>query len=107
MFGPEADQAEVFGEISQLVQSALDGFKVCIFAYGQTGSGKTHTMLGQPEVEQQRGVIPRSVEQIFSSAQLLEKEGWTFQMQVSTADRMHARTTLTTYSASPVIPMPT
>ena len=37
-------QAEVFEEVSQLVQSALDGYKVCIFAYGQTGSGKVSAL---------------------------------------------------------------
>lgn len=72
-------QEEVFDEISQLVQSALDGYKVCIFAYGQTGSGKTHTMLGTAE---ERGMIPRAMDQIFASSAAMEAEGWSFDMKV-------------------------
>ncbi|MCO5571610.1 hypothetical protein L7F22_025356 [Adiantum nelumboides] len=83
VFGPEVRQEDVFVEISQLIQSALDGYKVCIFAYGQTGSGKTHTMLGNPDDAHQRGVIPRSLEQIFKASQSLRFQGWSFQMQAS------------------------
>ena len=53
----------MFDELAQLIQSAADGKKVCIFAYGQTGSGKTFTMQGG-EMEQ-RGIIPRSIDLIF------------------------------------------
>ena len=37
VFGPESTQEQVFGDVAQLVTSALDGYNVCIFAYGQTG----------------------------------------------------------------------
>ncbi|XVF34094.1 hypothetical protein REPUB_Repub18cG0027700 [Reevesia pubescens] len=83
VFMPDASQEEVFVEISQLVQSALDGYKVCIFAYGQTGSGKTYTMMGRPGQPEEKGLIPRSLEQIFQTRQALQPQGWRYEMQVS------------------------
>lgn len=38
-FGPSASQDRIFSDVSELVQSALDGYNVCLFSYGQTGSG--------------------------------------------------------------------
>nr|CAD1841136.1 unnamed protein product [Ananas comosus var. bracteatus] len=83
VFDQDASQEDVFVEISQLVQSALDGYKVCIFAYGQTGSGKTYTMMGKPDFLEQKGLIPRSLEQIFQASQSLLLQGWRFKMQAS------------------------
>jgi kinesin family member C1 len=84
VFRPHETQEHVFDEISQLVQSALDGYKVCIFAYGQTGSGKTFTMEGGDDddlTSPQRGMIPRSVEQIFASSKALEAKGWSYECE--------------------------
>ena len=60
---PMSTQQAVFTEVSTLVQSAIDGYQVCLMAYGQTGSGKTHTMVGGDR-DGNRGLIPRSVEQV-------------------------------------------
>jgi len=75
VFGPNTNNADVFEEISQLVQSALDGYNVCIFCYGQTGSGKTYTMSSED------GMIPRAVHQIYDTAKNLEEKGWKYTME--------------------------
>lgn len=77
VFGPSSQNRAVFEEISQLVQSALDGYNVCIFCYGQTGSGKTHTMSAAD------GMIPRAVRQIYATASALEEKGWRYEMEGS------------------------
>lgn len=77
VFAPSSQNADVFEEISQLVQSALDGYNVCIFCYGQTGSGKTYTMSADD------GMIPRAVHQIYDTAQALEEKGWKYSMEGS------------------------
>ena len=47
VFDPTSTQQDVFGEITQLIQSALDGYNICIFAYGQVrGKGLTHSWNG-------------------------------------------------------------
>jgi len=57
------------------VESAIDGFSVCIFAYGQTGAGKTHTLIGGSE-DTDKGILSRSCENIFERKSFLESCGW-------------------------------
>ncbi|XP_051791541.1 carboxy-terminal kinesin 2-like [Erpetoichthys calabaricus] len=84
VFPPRSSQQEVFEEISLLVQSALDGYNVCIFAYGQTGSGKTYTMEGPAQLQDDTmGIIPRAVHQVFNSAVELKDQGWQYTFTAS------------------------
>ncbi len=54
---------QVYADTSHLVQSAVDGYNVCIFAYGQTGSGKTFTIYG---TDAEPGVTPRAINELFN-----------------------------------------
>lgn len=75
VFNPDVSNQNIFEEVSQLVQSALDGYNVCIFAYGQTGSGKTFTMASVPN-----GIIPLAINQIFDTAEQLKETGWDYEI---------------------------
>jgi len=80
VFAPTVSQKEVFEEVADFVQSAIDGYNVCLFSYGQTGSGKTHTMQGCGNADM-RGIIPRAVELILDS--LKGRSGWDFTLEAS------------------------
>ncbi|CAA2968418.1 kinesin-like calmodulin-binding [Olea europaea subsp. europaea] len=62
VFDGNATQENVFEDTKYLVQSAVDGYNVCIFAYGQTGSGKTFTIYGS---ESNPGLTPRAISELF------------------------------------------
>lgn len=104
VFTPTTSQEDVFHEVSNLVQSALDGFNVALFAYGQTGSGKTYTMEGKGvwdrsapiATTKQRsvpyepsplpptaGVVPRAMDLVFRIMDESITKGWQYKTELS------------------------
>ncbi|XP_034112759.1 protein claret segregational [Drosophila albomicans] len=77
VFHPNSNQTDIFEMVAPLIQSALDGYNICIFAYGQTGSGKTYTMDG---VADNAGVIPRTVDLLFDSIKNYRNLGWEYEL---------------------------
>lgn len=75
VFHPNSNQMDIFEMVAPMIQSALDGYNICIFAYGQTGSGKTYTMDGVPN---NVGVIPRTVDLLFDSIKNYRRLGWEY-----------------------------
>lgn len=68
---------QVFEDTRHLMQSAVDGYNVCIFAYGQTGSGKTHTIYGR---EDDPGLTPRGIHELFN---VLDRDSGKYTFNVS------------------------
>ncbi|XP_052814626.1 kinesin-like protein KIF9 isoform X2 [Mya arenaria] len=61
-----SNQDQVFETVAaNIVTSALDGYNGTMMCYGQTGAGKTFTMCGATENYAHRGLIPRSISQLF------------------------------------------
>lgn len=79
VFTPDHGQDKVFEDTNNLIQSAVDGYNVCIFAYGQTGSGKTYTMIGDKELKSP-GIAPRAMDAIFK---LMEEQKSKFSFKVT------------------------
>lgn len=69
VFPTNTPQQDVFDySIRSTVDDVLKGYNGTVFAYGQTGSGKTYTMMGADIGDNDnKGIIPRIVEQIFSN----------------------------------------
>ncbi|KAI1370254.1 P-loop containing nucleoside triphosphate hydrolase protein [Hypoxylon crocopeplum] len=83
IFLPGETNGDVFGEISNFVQSVIDGKKACIFCYGQSGTGKTYTMSNLDDVEDREegvdfendGIIPRVKTMLFRGKNRLNELG--------------------------------
>jgi kinesin family protein 23 len=58
-----------------LINDVFRGKNGLLFTYGLSGSGKTYTMTGEP---QNTGIIPRSLDVIFSSVMHLQAEKFIF-----------------------------
>ncbi|KAL0984504.1 hypothetical protein UPYG_G00142360 [Umbra pygmaea] len=79
----QTTQQEVFlCSVKPILPHILKGQNASVFAYGPTGAGKTHTMLGSQE---QPGVIPRAVREVFNlvKAKGKEDDSWDYSIGMS------------------------
>ncbi|CAM9895278.1 unnamed protein product, partial [Hapterophycus canaliculatus] len=72
VYDVSASQRKVYDTTAmEVVDSSLQGYNATVFAYGQTGTGKTFTMEGfkRGASAEDRGIIPRAIEQVFAHIQ--------------------------------------
>ncbi|NXA34171.1 KIF14 protein, partial [Eudromia elegans] len=76
-----ASQAVIYNTLAvPLLERAFEGYNTCLFAYGQTGSGKSYTMMG---FEEDRGIIPRFCEDLFTQVAQMDKQQILFHLEMS------------------------
>ena len=72
VFPTSTTQRQIFdGVCAPLLESLMNGGQGLLFAYGMTNAGKTYTIQGS---EHNPGVLPRALDNIFSTLQ--EKYGY-------------------------------
>ncbi|OQO00124.1 hypothetical protein B0A48_13911 [Cryoendolithus antarcticus] len=69
VFDEDASQQDIWGYVSDSVNSFVQGYNVSILAYGQSGAGKSYTM-GTSGPEEQSdseimGIVPRAAQALF------------------------------------------
>uniref|UniRef100_A0A7N8XTE2 Kinesin family member 21B n=1 Tax=Mastacembelus armatus TaxID=205130 RepID=A0A7N8XTE2_9TELE len=73
MFDVDSEQHHIYQAcVHKLIEGCFEGYNATVFAYGQTGSGKTYTMGTGFDVslsQQEQGIIPRAVHQLFEGIQ--------------------------------------
>ena len=86
IFDQDSTQLEIYQKAAKpSVKSLLEGYNSTILAYGQTGTGKTYTMEGFTLIpfDEKRGLVPRVVEDIFSSINTNKNKDIKFSIRTS------------------------
>ena len=77
-----ANQETLWNDLgAELISAAWDGYNYSLFAYGQTGSGKSYSMLGFGEKVENRGILPRACESIFTKISEYQSNSGTEDME--------------------------
>ncbi|KAL7837256.1 hypothetical protein SRHO_G00269670 [Serrasalmus rhombeus] len=73
VFDIDVQQQQIYSAcVHKLIEGCFEGYNATVFAYGQTGSGKTYTMgtgFDMTVGEEEQGIIPRAVHQLFQGIQ--------------------------------------
>ena len=56
-----------------VIDGIMKGFNGTILAYGQTGTGKTYTMIGKLQSKHKKGIMSRSLDDIFTRLEADQK----------------------------------
>ncbi|CAE7732236.1 KIF1A [Symbiodinium sp. CCMP2456] len=79
-----SDQRTIYNSVgAEMVMHGTTGFNCCLVAYGQTGTGKTHTVHGDWQSHEHRGLLPRISEGLFQRLDQCRAEGASWRVRIS------------------------